>query len=214
MNMKLIIFGATGGTGRQLVRLALDEGYAVTAFARRPERLEIDHPHLRLHPGDVLDPESVRTAIIGHDAVLSALGAPPTKTGVIRSEGTRNIIDAMEATGIQRFVCMTSLGYGDSRPVLDATPFYFKHIIVPLLLRKAFADHEVQEGLIQGSKLDWTIVRPGSLTDGERTGQYRHGFAPTDRPLQVEVSRADVADFMLKQLKDTTYLKRTTGLSY
>lgn len=120
----------------------------------------------------------------------------------------------MEKTGIRRLVCQTSLGYGDSVQVLDRTPFYFRHIIVPFFLRRAFADHELQEDLVKRSSLDWIIVRPGNLTDGERTGRYRHGFSASDKTITVNISRADVADFMLSQLSDDAYLRKTAGLSY
>ncbi|PSL46372.1 putative NADH-flavin reductase [Chitinophaga niastensis] len=212
--MKLLIFGATGGTGRQLVEQALMQGHTVTAFARNPAGLQLQHPQLKVLQGDVMDYRSIEPAMRGQDAVLSALGKPANKTGTVRSEGTRNIIRAMEQTGVKRFVCQTSLGYGDSRKVLEQTPFIFRNIIVPFLLKKGFADHALQEKYIKDSQLDWVIVRPGNLTDGNRTGEYRYGFAATDKSLKVKVSRADVADFMLKQLTDNTWLHKTPGISY
>ena len=212
--MKLIVFGATGGTGQHLVKQALAQGHTVTAFVRNPAKFGVSHPGLRIVQGDVLDAASVEQAVSGHDAVMAALGAPARDTNKVRSEGTRNIISAMEKTGVRRLVCQTSLGYGDSIQVLDGTPFYFRHIIVPFFLRRAFADHQLQEDLIQRSRLDWIIVRPGNLTDGEHTGRYRHGFQATDKTITVNISRADVADFMLGQLSDNTYLRKTTGLSY
>ncbi len=212
--MKLIVFGATGGTGQHLVKQALAQGHMVTAFVRNPAKFGVSHPGLRIVQGDVLDAASVEQAVSGHDAVLAALGAPARDTNKVRSEGTRNIISAMEKTGVRRLVCQTSLGYGDSIQVLDRTPFYFRHIIVPFFLRRVFADHALQEDVIKQSSVDWIIVRPGNLTDGERTGRYRHGFAASDQAITVSVSRADVADFMLKQLSDDTYLRKTPGLSY
>lgn len=212
--MKLLVFGATGGTGRRIVEQALAQGHAVTALVRNPAKLDIQHANLAVAAGDVMDPASVERVMPGHDAVLSALGAPAARSGTIRSEGTRNIVAAMENCGVRRFVCQTSLGYGDSRQVLDRTPFSFKYIVVPLFLRKAFADHALQEEAIRQSGLEWIIVRPGNLTDGERTGVYRHGFSASDRTVKVSVSRADVADFMLKQLSDDTYLRQTPGVSY
>jgi putative NADH-flavin reductase len=212
--MKLIVFGATGGTGRHLLEQALAEGHVVTAFVRNPSKQDVTAPDLSLVAGDVMDATAVEQAMAGHDAVLVALGAPARNKGSIRSEGTRNIIRAMEKSGVRRLICQTSLGYGDSRQVLERTAFHFKYIVAPLFLRGVFADHERQEELIKQSKLDWIIVRPGNLTDGARTGQYRHGFAATDKNITVSVSRADVADFMLKQLRDDTYLRKTPGLSY
>ncbi len=83
-----------------------------------------------------------------------------------------------------------------------------------LLLRNVYADHEAQEAVIKRSDLDWTIVRPGAYTNGERTGEYRHGFPVADKTIKAKISRADVADFMLKQLADNTYLRKTPGVSY
>ena len=116
--MKLIVFGATGGTGQHLVKQALAQGHMVTAFVRNPAKFGVSHPGLRIVQGDVLDAASVEQAVSGHDAVLAALGAPARDTNKVRSEGTRNIISAMEKTGVRRLVCQTSLGYGDSIQVL------------------------------------------------------------------------------------------------
>jgi putative NADH-flavin reductase len=214
MDMKLIVFGATGGTGRHLLEQALAEGHVVTAFVRNPSKLGLTATNLRLVAGDVMDPAAVEQAMPGHDAVLVMLGAPARSKGLLRSEGTRNIIRAMEKAGVRRLICQTSLGYADSRQVLERTAFHFRYIVAPLFLRGVFADHERQEDLIKQSNLDWTIVRPGNLTDGLRTGRYRHGFAADDKLVTVKISRADVAEFMLRQLRDDTYLRKTPGLSY
>lgn len=212
--MKLIVFGATGGTGQQVVQQALAQDHAVTVFVRNPAKFGVNHPNLKIAQGDVMDLASVERVLPGHDVVLVALGAPARDKGKVRSKGTRNIISAMEKTGVRRLVCQTSLGYGDSLQVLDRAPLHFKYIIVPFLLRGAFADHELQEDFIKRSDLDWIIVRPGNLTDGEKTGHYRHGFPASDKAITVNISRADVADFILKQLSDDTYLRKTPGLSY
>ncbi|UOQ55635.1 NAD(P)-dependent oxidoreductase [Hymenobacter cellulosivorans] len=209
--MKLLIFGATGGTGRQLVLQALEAGHSVTAFVRTPAKLALSHPRLRTLQGDVLDYAAVLAALPGHEAVLSALGAPATHQAAVRSVGTRHILQAMEATGVQRFICLTTLGMGESRAAL---PFSYKYFIVPLFLRRAFADSEVQETYIRQSAVAWTIARPATLTNGSRTGAYRHGFSPTTSGLKIKISRADVADFMLGQLHDTRYLRQAASLSY
>jgi putative NADH-flavin reductase len=117
----------------------------------------------------------------------------------------------MERMGIQRLICQSSLGVGDSRANL---PFFTKYTIVSVFLRHAFADHERQEAIVKQSSLDWTIVRPPHLTDGPRTGVYRHGFPTTDTRIKGKISRADVADFMLNQLTEDTYLHQTPGVSY
>jgi putative NADH-flavin reductase len=210
--MRLLVFGSTGGTGREIVDQALAQGHTVTALARDPAKLGKRHARLTVVQGDVLDAASVEQAMPDHEAVLCAIGAGTR--GGLRSAGTRNIVRAMEKAGVRRLVCQTSLGYGDSREVLNTSPLYFKYIVVPFVLRRAFADHAQQEEHIQGSGLDWIIVRPANLTDGPRTGLYRHGFPATDRTIKVHISRADVADFMLKQLSDDTYLRKKPGVSY
>lgn len=208
--MKLLIVGSTGSIGVHLVAQALEQGHTVTAFARTPAKLDsIKHPNLRVVQGDVLDLESLVKAVTGQDAVLCSLGAG--REGHIRSEGTRNVIRAMEQTGVKRFICQTTLGAGDSRNTLN---FFWKYIMFGLLLKKAYKDHELQERFIQQSHLDWTITRPAAFVDGNRTGQYKHGFFESGAGLTLKISRADVADFMLKQLTNTTYLHKTPGQSY
>ncbi len=207
--MKLIIFGATGTVGRQLVAQALSQGHHVTAFARTPSTLKLDHQNLTRRAGDVLDQGAVVDAIQGHEAVLIALGAG--RKGTVRSVGTQHVVEAMARHGVRRLVCETTLGAGDSRALLN---FFWKRIMFGLLLRDAYADHQAQEVVVKQSILDWIIVRPGAFTDGPATGAYRHGFPATDRNLKLKISRADVADFMLRQLTDDTYLHQTPGLSY
>ncbi len=207
--MKLLIFGSTGSIGRLLIKQALEQGHTVTAFTRDATKVNIKHNNLQVTRGDVMDPASVERAIKGHEVVLCSLGAG--RKGTVRSEGTRNIISSMEKVGVRRLICQSTLGVGDSWGNLNV---FWKYIMFGLLLRPAYADHVRQEDYVRQSRLDWTIVRPGAFTDGERTGKYRHGFSCTDRTTKIKISRADVADFMLKQLIDDTCLHKTPGLSY
>jgi len=206
---KLLVFGATGSIGRLIVEQALENGAEVTAFVRAPAKYELTHANLKVVKGDVMDSATVELSIAGHDAVLAAIGAG--SKGTIRSEGTRNIVRAMEKNGVRRFISLSSLGVGDSRDTLN---FFWKYIMFGLLLRKAYADHEMQENYIKDSRLDWTIVRPAAFTDDKPTGQYKHGFTGADKHLKLKISRADVAGFMLKQLNDNRYLRQTPGVSY
>jgi putative NADH-flavin reductase len=209
--MKLLIFGSTGGTGRELVEQALDQGHSVSAFARDPAKIQdLQHQSLKVVSGDVLDSAAVEGAVSGQEAILSTIGAAASRT-TLREDGTRNIVEAMQGTGVKRLICLSSLGVGDSRANLS---FFTRNIIVAVFLRHAFADHERQEAVVRQSSLDWTIVRPPHLKDGPRTGVYRHGFPTTDKRIKAWISRADVADFMLKQLVDDTYLHKTPGVSY
>ena len=209
--MKLLVFGATGGTGRELVKQALDAGHLVSAYVRDPAKItNLQHERLRVDNGDVLNSAAVKSAVARQDAILSTIGAGAGRT-TVREEGTRNIVESMQETGVKRLVSLSSLGVGDSRSNLG---FFTKYIIVAIFLRHAFADHERQEAVVRQSSLDWTIVRPPQLRDGPRTGVYRHGFPSTDRRIKGWISRADVADFMLSQLDDDRYLRKTPGVSY
>jgi putative NADH-flavin reductase len=209
--MRLLIFGSTGSIGRQLVQQALEQGHRVTAFARNPDKLDLQHPNLKLVQGDVLDLASVQQAVQNQDVVLCSLGSGQQRTGTVRSEGTRLIIRAMEQASVRRLICQTTIGVGESWENLN---FFWKYPMFGLLLRQAYADHVKQEEFVKQSHLDWIIVRPGEFVKGDRTTQYRHGFPSSDRTSKLKISRADVADFMLKQLTDNLYLHQTPALSY
>jgi len=208
--MNLVIFGATGGTGRALVEQALDRGHTVTAFVRKASRMRIKHGRLRLAIGDVLDYGMVEAAIAGQDAVLSALGHKRwlIKTSIL-SRGTRNIVAAMTKCRVRRFVCETSLGVGDSRGRLGILYTFF---LIPLLLYFYFQDKELQEKCIMQSNLDWIIVRPAALTNGKQTGVVREGKDIGSLLFTHRISRADVASFMLSELKNDRYVKDTPGV--
>jgi len=207
--MKVIIFGASGTLGSHLVEQALAEGHEVTAAARRPDRLKLQHPRLKREALDVLDKSAVQEALRGQEAVIIALGAG--RKGQIRSQGTKVIIAGMEHHQIQRLICLSSLGCGDSRANLN---FFWREIMFGLLLKQAMNDHEIQEGLVRKSQLDWTIVRPGAFSDGPITKVYRENFAPEDKAISLKISRADAAHFMLQQLEDKRYLHHAPSLSY
>ncbi len=208
--MKVTIFGSTGATGIEIVRQALEREHSVVAFARNPEKIDIKHDNLRLHQGDILDYSSVENALKGQEGVVSAIGAGAKRT-TLRTDGTRNIVKAMENTGVRRLVNQSTVGIGESRNNL---PFLSKYIFLPLLLQNAITDHEGQEQCIMQSGLDWVIVRPAGLTKGPRTGTYQHGDLSTVKGLKFRISRADVADFMLNQLQSDTYLHKTPSISY
>jgi putative NADH-flavin reductase len=157
--------------GRQLVEQALGLGHTVTAFARNTAKLDIKHANLKVVQGDVLDLSSVERAAQRQEAVLCSLGAG--RKGTIRSKGTHHIIQAMEIAGVRRFICQTTLGIGDSLGNLN---LFWKYVMFGLFLRPAFADHVSQESYVKQSRLDWIIVRPAAFIDGNRTGEYRHGF--------------------------------------
>jgi len=210
MKKKIVIFGATGGTGQALVQEALNNNYEVKAFVRSPEKLKVVHRNLKVIKGDVLKYQDVLNAIDAQDLVFCNLGMPASDKSTLRTDGTTNIVKAMEEKKAKRFICQTSLGFADSKEVL---PWHMKYLIVPFILKNAFKDHELQEAVVEKSNLDWTIVRPGNMTNGKQTGEYKHGFEPTEK-IKLKVSRSDVAHFMLKQVEDNQYLHRKVGVSY
>lgn len=210
--VRVLVIGATGGTGRQLVHQALEQGHQVTAFVRDPARLNIEHANLRIVKGDVLDYASVESAMRGQSVVLCALGHKrffyPNK---IQSNGMRNILRAMKACDVPRLICETALGIGNSVGRLGLPHTFF---ILPLILPFYMWDKLRQEQLIAASDRDWIIVRPGMLTSGDPCGSYRHGPRVGSYLWPVKISRADVADFMLKQLNDDTYVGAAPGVGW
>lgn len=210
MSKKILIFGATGGTGKELIHQSLSKGHKVTAFVRSPEKLQVQNTNLTIVKGNVLNYDKVHEAMVGHAIVFSCLGMPASDKSKLREEGTANIVKAMEAHQVKRFICQTSLGFGDSKEVL---PWHMKYLIVPFILKNAFKDHEAQETVIQNSKTEWTIVRPGNMTNGKKTGKYKFGFLPTEQ-IKLKISRSDVADFMLRQIENMDFLYKKVGISY
>ncbi len=210
--MNILIIGATGGTGRELTKQALEQGHNVTAFVRKPSKVTIEHENLTVVKGNVLDYGTIDSAVQGKDAVFSALGHKKwvIKTSVL-SKGTENIITAMEKHDVKRFICETSLGVGNSRGRLG---LYYTLFVIPFIIYFYFKDKERQEEFIRKSSLAWTIVRPGRLTNGPKRTLYRHGHNVGSRISTVKISRPSVAEFMLKQLADSSYLCKTPGVAY
>jgi putative NADH-flavin reductase len=209
--MRLYIIGGTGKTGREIIKQSLEQGHSVTALVRNPGRLKITHPNLTLLKGNVLDLKCLENSIGNHDAVLSALGHKRfvIKTSIL-SEGTKNIIAAMEKQKVKRFICITSLGINDSRFKLG---LYYTLFTIPFILLFYFLDKSKQEKIIFKSDLDWTIIRPGQLTNGIKRLKYKHGLHVGNYIITKMISRADVADFMIKQLSDKTYFRMTPGIT-
>lgn len=210
--MNIIIFGSTGGTGQQLIRQALDRGYSVSAFARNPEKITLKHEKLKVIKGDVLNFQSVKSAIKKYDAVLCSIGLPSVMDkSNLRAKGTKNIIQAMQSNNIDRLICQSALGVNESRFLL---PFIYKSFIGPLFMKRLYGDHDLQETYIKESKLRWTIVRPAALTNGKLTSKYQYGTETENETITAKISRADTAEFMLNQLTSTTYHYKTPYLSY
>ena len=209
--MRALIFGATGGTGRQLVFQELQRGHDVSAFVRTPDRLAIVDTRLRVVQGDVRQAESIRAAIPAHDAVLSALGTRALGPTTLLSDTARDIVDAMQTHGVRRIIWESSLGIGETCGRLG--PLY-NWLLIPLLLRHVFADKERQEAIIRATPLEWTIVQPAALTNGPLTGRYRAGPGAVDGRLFPRISRADVAHFMLEEIENPRHVRQSVPLCY
>ncbi|USG60590.1 SDR family oxidoreductase [Sneathiella marina] len=209
--MKVTIFGATGTIGRFLVDQALMQGHEVTAFTRSPDGIGQSADALHVFNGDVRDPVAVANAIEGQDAVICALGMPLLNKEGLRATGTRNIVTAMETAGVKRFVCLSGLGAGDSWSLL---PWHYKYLIVPLMMRRLFKDHNAQEEYVRKSSLDWIIARPSNFAKEEGSRPYEHGFSKLDPAFKLKMAPPDIADFMLRQLTDDVYLRQSPALSY
>ncbi|HEY5897053.1 MAG TPA: NAD(P)H-binding protein [Burkholderiales bacterium] len=209
--MKLLVLGASGPTGRHLVAQALDQGDEVTAFVRRPEALELRHERLRIAQGDTTrDTVALAEAVRGQDAVLSALGVGKTflPNGLLL-KSVLNIVAAMEAELVKRFVLMSALGVGESRK--DAP--IAARLMYSTLLSAIFADKEAAEAELRKSRLDWTIVYPVLLTNGPLSARYRYAEHLELFGLPT-ISRADVAHFMLAETVKPRFLRRGVILSY
>ncbi|MFC8526550.1 NAD(P)-dependent oxidoreductase [Nocardia sp. NPDC057227] len=207
--MRIAVFGATGTVGRLVVEQGLERDHEITAFTRNAAGVGAAHPNLRVVTGDVLDVAAAQRAVDGQDAVIVALGNG--RKGVVRAEGTRTVMAAMRRTGVERLVCQTTLGAGDSRANLD---FLWKYVMFGLLLRPAYADHQLQERYVrEATDLRWTLVRPSAFTDGPATGAFQRGFGAEAPGLALKISRADIAGFLLDQVTDETYLNRAVGIS-
>ena len=209
--MKIAIIGASRGIGSELLKAAIAEGHEVTALVRDPATLNISNPGLKVITGDILNPSSVATAIAGQEAICVCIGIPPTRKPVdVFSRGTQNILDAIGKESNQKLILVTGIGAGDSK---GHGGFFYDRILNPLLLATNYADKDRAESIVKASNIDWLIVRPGFLTNGPRTGKYR-AIENLSGVTAGKISRADVADFILKQLASPTYFGKTPLLTY
>jgi putative NADH-flavin reductase len=206
--MKLVVLGATGGTGLEIVRQAIDRGHSVTAFVRNPAAMNGFRERIAIVQGNLLTSAEMDHAIAGHDAILSGFGprVPVSKADktLLRDFAT-TLTGAMRKTGVKR-------------AVIVSVAFLFKDSIIPLayvlgrlLFPRTVADASAMETVFESSGLDWTIVRPPRLTDKALTGKYRvrEGHLP---PFGFTISRADVADFMLKAVENPDTVARIIGV--
>lgn len=208
--MRLGLFGATRGTGRHVLDQALAAGHLVTALVRH-DADGLEHEHLRVVQGDAArDDDAIAEVVRGQDAVISALGRGRSfkPEGLIEKAAGR-IIEAMRREGVGRLVFTSAFGLGDTREGIPLISRLFRDT----LLRGIYADKEAGEAILKASGLNWTIVHPTRLTDGPRTGTYRVGERV---PLEgsPSISRADVAEFLIQQVDDPTYMRKTVLVTY
>jgi putative NADH-flavin reductase len=210
--MKIVIFGANGPVGKILTQQAVTGGNQTRAVTRHSETFPIRADRLEVVRGDVLVPSDVARAVDGQEVVLSLFGAPYTfKPVTVYSHGMAHILDAMQASGVRRLDCVTS---GGTNPRHDPDEgFVFGWIIKPLVGRTLYADMRRMEDLVMRSDRDWTIVRPARLVDTPTVTPYcvHEGYMV---PGLRETSRADLADFMLKQAESTQYIHKAVAVAY
>ncbi|WP_369171659.1 NAD(P)-dependent oxidoreductase [Streptomyces sp. R28] len=210
--MKLTVFGATGGTGKEIVRQALDAGHQVTAVVRDPARFTVTGEQLEVFSADLADPQALRPAVAGRDAVLSGLGARSRKDAGVATRLTRTVLDALEAEGVRRLVVVSAAPVG---PEPEGDGFLDRTMrgIVSSVLKDIYADLREMEAALARSATDWTAVRPPRLQDKPLTGTYRRvvgGFPRGGRFL----ARADVAHAMLGSIGDPATVKQGVGVAY
>jgi putative NADH-flavin reductase len=209
----VLIIGASRGIGLETVKAALKAGHLVRALARSAQRIPVDHPKLEKIAGDALEMATVKRALTRVDAVIQSLGVSagpeiifePTR---LFSKATQMLVTAMEQAQVKRLICVTGFGAGDSR---DRGGFLYS-IASHLLLGRIYDDKDVQERIVRRSKLDWVIVRPVILTNGPKTNAYRALVDPRSWTCGF-ISRADVADFLVKQIDNGAFLHKTPVLT-
>ena len=221
--MKLTIFAATGGIGRQLLEQAVAAGHDVTAVVRNPQSLPSTPAHVVIADLAAADPAVLQSAVSGADAALSGLGARTKADAGVAWKGTKAITDAMRAAGVRRIVVVSAAPIGTvpsrSRPHPakhdPGDGFFMRHLATPIVkaaLREHYADLARMEEVLRDSDLDWTAVRPPRLTDKPVTGTYRTAYDQNIRR-GVFVSRADVAHYMLRALDQPETFRRTVGIA-
>ena len=208
--MRVLIIGASKGIGLETTRQALDAVHDVRALARSATAIAVSNPSLEKMPGDALKTEDVEAALVGVDVVIQTLGVglgDLFRPVHLFSDATRVLIAAMRSQVVKRLICVTGFGAGDSRASISC----LQRLPFQIVFGRAYDDKSLQEQLIKESELDWTIARPGVLTNGPRTGRNRI-LSESSQWRNGIISRADVAEFLVRQIGDQTYIRKTPVL--
>jgi putative NADH-flavin reductase len=209
---KILVFGATGRTGRLIVKKLLDKGYTVTAFVRDTKKLKnIRDGRFTQIPGSIHDYDAVLHAVQENDLVISALGTSNYLPNTIVSTGVENILKAMKESGVNNLIFQSSLGVGESKGQVG---LFYNLFLLPFLLRFVFKDKERQEKLITSTSVDWTIVRPAHFIPFSIPKKYR-AILPPDRPRILPLmSREHTAEFIVKECGVPKHSRKKVSLSY
>lgn len=208
--MKLIVFGATGGTGRHVVEQALARGHEVTAFARTPGRLGIQHPQLTLHQGDVTDAGAVRAAVAGQEAAISTLAPSRGSPADLMQTAARHLTGAMQAAGVTRLIVTSGAGVRSEKDAGDPPAARIMLGLLKWLAGGVLEDSQKGVEIVRASDLDWTVIRFPRLGDGPGTGRYQIGY---ERPGFALLPRADAARALLDELERGGYIREMPVVS-
>ncbi|MEO8821539.1 MAG: SDR family oxidoreductase [Ginsengibacter sp.] len=211
--IKIIVFGATGDTGSEVVKQGLEKGYQITAIVRTPSEFDLKHKHLKVMKGDVLQPTTFEKEISGNDAVISCLGnGSSTKPTTVYSIGTKNIISAMNNAGVKRLICMSAKDLDADKEMGFFRRIFIKQIFQKIM-KETFSDMRLMEKEVEASNIDWTIMMPPRLKNKPRTGKYR--IAVNSYLTHSEtIARADVAAYMLSIIKSRKTFKSKVDIAY
>lgn len=212
--MKVVIFGATGFSGKAILKEALVKGYWVTILVRNAKAVTVQDPHLTIVEGNVLDNDTVYQVLQGQDAVIQCLGVNGKgdgKTTTFVSDANKIIMDAMAKAKVSRLIAMSIAGAGNS---LTFTPWIFRKVVLPYFmkwLQVLIDDKNRMEPMIMNSNLDWTIVRCAGIVDKPAKGTITEIL--TGKGLKFSITLPDMARFIVAQLEDKTYIKKTPSIS-
>jgi putative NADH-flavin reductase len=208
--MKILVLGATGGTGRQIVEQGIARGHKITALIRDAARQDAFPDHVHTIAGDALDRDAVDRAVAGQDDVIYALGTKQTGQTTFFSESTQLVLQSMEKHGVRRLVCITGIGAGETR---GHGGLVYDRLIFPFFTRKIYEDKDRQEALVRRSSVDWVLVRPAVFREGAAKGELQV-VTDVNGVTLTRIARHEVARFVLDQLESNQYLRKAPFIGH